>query len=424
MVGDPELTEGIASVFRALENGRYEPVDCPDGRCRRVRLAEIPYERQIDETDHQYAYRLRVRASAATDVGNHAELMAILGALQNDIGIPEGGIAVPCDTLDDWEAFAFVQGVTVESWTFAQRAGLPVSEDVWFAGRAYDDNLQRALRDKLSDGSSAGWVPYQFIGPDGLLYWVNQYAEDQSAADGAIELPANNLRSLYLQLSTGMGMVIAGADPLPTATQFANLETLEPPLYGVQSILFEFETEAAPSEADHGENIILAQYDPRPGFPQITGPLGRPTSRPRVTIGVSPHQPRPTARIAANRNRAPLPQWLLARFARGRANERRVLQDRGLTKNTRTVEGRDRDGSVIRTVPDAMPTGRMIEVKDVRMLAHTRQIRGQMSAARAEGRTYEIIVGPGTTLTPTMQRLQSRGRVVITRHPALGHGDP
>jgi len=118
-----------------------------------------------------------------------------------------------------------------------------------------------------------------------------------------------------------------------------------------------------------------------------------------------------------------IPQWLYARFQRGKKNEARALKEEKLTKNTRTVEGRDKNGDIVRTIPDSLPPGRTVEVKDVKVLTYTRQIRGQHSYSEGSGRTYEILTGNSTILSPTMVSLRKEGRITIIRKGYLGLGD-
>ena len=159
---------------------------------------------------------------------------------------------------------------------------------------------------------------------------------------------------------------------------------------------------------------------------RIRGPLRQPTRRPKTSVGASNAVPRATTKIGNARPprlKGALPQWLYARFQRGRRNEARTLREEGFTKNNRTVEGRDKDGNVIRTIPDSLPTGRVVEVKDVKFLSYTRQIRGQHSFATNNGRKYEIFTGNNTILSGTMQSLVKAGKITIIPRSHLGLGD-
>ena len=155
-----------------------------------------------------------------------------------------------------------------------------------------------------------------FVGPDGLIYKLQPAHQE----------PVNQLRLFYIQLSSQFGYSTADAgERLPVRTQSANLETLDPPLFGGRIQLWEFESETAPSEADHGENIILAHFDP--SGRGITGPLGGSTGRPRTTLGAQPGGPRVGVKQGRARSVSRwIPQAIKDRWARGRRNERRVLE--------------------------------------------------------------------------------------------------
>lgn len=407
---------GAPTTFRSIGGGRYEPIDCPTGRCPRVNVAEIPYERQVDEDDNAYGFRLRRRAEIAADIGNQAELVAILTAMQDDLEIPESGLSVPCETADDWLTVAFLQGVDPDSWETAQPE--PVGDlEKWFSGEAYTDNLRRYLGQKFMYGSLSGLAASTFVGPDGLLYLLHTAKQE----------PVNQLQRFYIELSTHLGYAVADAgDQLPVRTQFANLETLDPPLFGGRIQLWEFESETAPSEADHGENIILANFDPTGRG--ITGPLGRPTGRAKTTVGAQPGGPRNGVRHSSAqlpRLKEAIPQWLAQRFARGRKNEARTLGEAGLTKNTRTVQGSDKNGHTVKTVPDAITRTQVVEIKDVKILANTRQIQAQAHFAKNGNppREYVVYTGINTHVTKAASETIRNAGGRIVRRPHLGLGD-
>ena len=82
--------------------------------------------------------------------------------------------------------------------------------------------------------------------------------------------------------------------------------------------------------------------------------------------------------------------------ARGRMNEERVLNDFGLTKNTKTVQGTTRTGEARNTIPDAIISDTVYEVKDVQTLSNTKQIQSQIDYAPKNGLDYKIITGTNT----------------------------
>jgi hypothetical protein len=407
---------GSPTSFRSLGGGRYEAIDCPTGRCPRVNVAEMPYERQVDETDDAYGQRLRRRANVAADIGNQAELLAILTAMQDDLDIPQAGLTIPCETADEWLTVAFLQGVEPDSWETAEPE--PVGDwDTWFSTELYTESLRRYIGEKFRYGSMSGLADNTFVGPDGLLYNLHTAQRERN----------NQLRGLYIELSTHLGYAVADAgDQVPAPTRFANLETLDPPLFGMRGMLWEFESETAPSEADHGENIVLAQWDPTGRG--ITGPLNRQTGRPRTSVGAQPGGPRTGIKhgnARPPRARGSIPQWLKDRFARGNRNEARVRSDQGLPKNTQTVEGRDKDGNTVKTIPDSLPPGQVIEIKDVKILSNTRQIQAQASYAKANNREYVVYTGPrgSTHITQPARDTITRAGGRIVEVPYLGKGD-
>jgi hypothetical protein len=85
---------------------------------------------------------------------------------------------------------------------------------------------------------------------------------------------------------------------------------------------------------------------------------------------------------------------VVANGIRGRASEARVLQELGLTKNTKavsTAEGR--------AVPDAMTDALSVEIKDAASVSRTRQVRIQTDAARNSGRESVLITGEKTCVS-------------------------
>jgi len=425
-------------TVRSLGGGRYETIDCPTGRCPRVNVAELPFERQVDESDNDYAGRLERRSSITTSIGNDDELYALFGALQTDIGVPEDGISVPCRDYDEWVALAFLQGVHPDAWQYAEFLDDPehLDHDVWFGDDPYNPNtLKSFLKDKLAYGADPVYIQFTFVGPDGYLRRTKVLRDDLEAApQSPIEdNSGSNLRTLFKRLAGGMGLTVAGLADVKPRIQQANLTTTEPPMALGPLLLWEFESEDPPSEADHGENIVVAQNGPINGLVtggRVRGPLRQPTRRPKTSVGASNAVPRATTKIGGARPprlKGALPQWLHVRFQRGRRNEARALQDQGFTKNNRTVEGRDKNGNVVRTVPDAITNTQVVEVKDVKILTNTRQIQAQRHFAENSSppRQYIIYTGPegSTRLSGTMQGLVASGKITLIPLPFLGQGD-
>ena len=98
-------------------------------------------------------------------------------------------------------------------------------------------------------------------------------------------------------------------------------------------------------------------------------------------------------------------------LARGRASEARVLEELGLTKNTKavsTAEGR--------SIPDALTDALSVEVKDAARVSLTRQLRIQTEAAREAERQSVLITGENTCVSGAC----SRAFDTIIGRPDLG----
>jgi len=75
-------------------------------------------------------------------------------------------------------------------------------------------------------------------------------------------------------------------------------------------------------------------------------------------------------------------------LTRGRMSEVKVLEEIGLQKNTEVVSS-----PLGRSIPDAITQTTIIDIKDVKVVSFTRQLRIQADAARATGRTNIVITG-------------------------------
>ena len=86
----------------------------------------------------------------------------------------------------------------------------------------------------------------------------------------------------------------------------------------------------------------------------------------------------------------------LTPITRGRMNETRVLDEFGLSKNTKNVQGKTKSGELRNTIPDAISSDTVYEVKDVQTLSNTKQIQSQIEYAKRNGFNYKIITGTNT----------------------------
>ena len=97
--------------------------------------------------------------------------------------------------------------------------------------------------------------------------------------------------------------------------------------------------------------------------------------------------------------------------ARGAASEARVLNDMGLTKNTTPISG-----TAGRSIPDINTSGMVGDVKDVKVVSNTPQMRIQREVAGQTGRDHVIVTGTNTHVTAPAQRPPTR----IIRRDDLG----
>ena len=79
---------------------------------------------------------------------------------------------------------------------------------------------------------------------------------------------------------------------------------------------------------------------------------------------------------------------------RGRISETKVLQEIGEVKNTLQKKSiLPETNEIVTTIPDAINDTKIIEIKDVKRLSNTRQIRTERQVAKDKGKTFEIITG-------------------------------
>ncbi|SKB09560.1 RHS repeat-associated core domain-containing protein, partial [Prosthecobacter debontii] len=88
---------------------------------------------------------------------------------------------------------------------------------------------------------------------------------------------------------------------------------------------------------------------------------------------------------------------------RGRDNERKVLEDRGDQKNTETFSTSHGD-----TIPDFNNATQMGDVKDVKTLSNTAQMKAQREAAAAQGKEHVVVTGDKTNITTPMLQSGSK----------------
>ena len=83
-----------------------------------------------------------------------------------------------------------------------------------------------------------------------------------------------------------------------------------------------------------------------------------------------------------------------ANAAKGTASEKKVLADKGLTKNTEKVSGTEG-----KSIPDFQDKAKIGEIKDANQVTNTKQLRIQKEAAQESGREHELVTGTNTNVT-------------------------
>jgi RHS repeat-associated protein len=102
---------------------------------------------------------------------------------------------------------------------------------------------------------------------------------------------------------------------------------------------------------------------------------------------------------------------------RGVKNEAKVLADEGLKKNTSTITVLDpKTGKNVRTIPDAkLSNGATVEVKDVKKLTDSKQLRAQSVFSAQNKQKATVITGQNTKVSQTVQQ-----RMNLKRRPDIG----
>lgn len=99
---------------------------------------------------------------------------------------------------------------------------------------------------------------------------------------------------------------------------------------------------------------------------------------------------------------AEVPQ-ILQNAARGTASETRVLGDLGQVKNTTAVTSAEG-----KSIPDFINKTTIGEIKDVKNLSNTQQLRIQRDAAVQTGKDLVVVTGTNTNVTPNVAKSQQK----------------
>jgi RHS repeat-associated protein len=95
----------------------------------------------------------------------------------------------------------------------------------------------------------------------------------------------------------------------------------------------------------------------------------------------------------------------LENVKRGRKNEARALDDLGIPKNTKKIEAIDpKTGKPGKTIPDGLENGQTIEIKDVKKLSDSPQLRKQSKISAKSGQKGRVVTGPNTKVSKTVDK--------------------
>ena len=104
--------------------------------------------------------------------------------------------------------------------------------------------------------------------------------------------------------------------------------------------------------------------------------------------------------VGATHGLTPSTPGIVQNAARGRANEAKVLESLGLQKNTETFKVVDpATGKFVGTIPDYAGSSGIIEVKDVKYVTQTQQLRAQAELAKQQGTKPKLITGTYTKVS-------------------------
>ena len=92
-------------------------------------------------------------------------------------------------------------------------------------------------------------------------------------------------------------------------------------------------------------------------------------------------------------------------MARGLRNEAKVIEDIGEVKNTvRKTTVLPETNEIVTTILDVISNTKVIEIKDVKKLSNTKQIRAERQVAKDEGKNFEIITGEKTNVSKNIPK--------------------
>ena len=100
---------------------------------------------------------------------------------------------------------------------------------------------------------------------------------------------------------------------------------------------------------------------------------------------------------------------------RGIQSEKRVLNEMGLEKNTKKFASQTFSGESVNVIPDAVQDGVMYEIKDTKAVYNTKQIQGEINAAKEAECEFKIVTGEHTHISNKLPQ-----NIEIINRPDLG----
>ena len=97
----------------------------------------------------------------------------------------------------------------------------------------------------------------------------------------------------------------------------------------------------------------------------------------------------------------------------GREFEKLILEKVGLKKNKQLFASKTITGESINVIPDAVTNNYIIEIKHVVKQSYTKQIQGEVKAAKEAGKQFVLFVKKDTELTSTLSSMKESGQIIV-----------
>ena len=82
----------------------------------------------------------------------------------------------------------------------------------------------------------------------------------------------------------------------------------------------------------------------------------------------------------------------------------------GLDRNKQKIATRAFDGTPINVIPDSITPFSVIEVKNVKYVSRTKQIQGELNAAKDVGKVLRLDIGVKTSVSKPLKQLEKTDR--------------